>query len=127
MAADVGHERRREGERSVEHRGRWLPENDNWVFDVEAADGTIDTPTQYSLSGEAHQIDGPTLILAGVDDHSVPVQHAEEYGDEIGDRATVDGFETETGAGEHCQSGNLSLAGGVIYARLDDHVGVVAS
>jgi pimeloyl-ACP methyl ester carboxylesterase len=102
---------------------RWLLENYKWVFDVDTATEMMETLPKYSLSGDAHRIDCPTLVLAGEDDHFVPVEQAHEFADEIGEQATLEVFETETGAGEHCQSGNLSLATGVIYDWLDDVFG----
>jgi len=101
----------------------WLLENYEWVFDVDSAVGIMETLPEYSLSGDAREIDCPTLVLAGVDDHFVPVEQAREFAAEIGEEATLEVFETETGAGEHCQSGNLSRATGVIYDWLGEEVG----
>jgi pimeloyl-ACP methyl ester carboxylesterase len=101
---------------------RWLLENYKWVFDVDTATEMTDSLQEYSLSGDAHRIDCPTLVMAGEDDHFVPVEQAHEFADEIGEQATLEVFETETGAAEHCQSGNLSLATGVIYDWLDENL-----
>mgnify|MGYP002338704009 CR=1 FL=1 len=99
---------------------RWLLENYKWVFGVDSSTEMMKTLPEYSLSGDAHRIDCPTLVLAGVDDHFVPVEQTHEFADETGEQATLEVFETETGAAEHCQSGNLSMTTGVIYDWLDD-------
>jgi pimeloyl-ACP methyl ester carboxylesterase len=102
---------------------RWRMDNGRWVFGVETAAEYMDIIQEYSLTGVAGDIECPTLVLAGEDDHFVPVELAYEFARQIGERATLEVFETETGAGEHCQSGNLALATGVIYDWLDDRFG----
>jgi pimeloyl-ACP methyl ester carboxylesterase len=104
-------------------QSRWLMENSRWVFDVESAADLQRTLREYSLAGLADRIDCPTLVLAGADDHFVPVGLGREFAATIGEAATLEVFETETGAAEHCQVGNLSLATGVIYDWIDDVVG----
>jgi pimeloyl-ACP methyl ester carboxylesterase len=101
---------------------RWMLDNYKWVFGIDSARELMETLPKYSLSGQAHEIDCPTLVLAGADDHFVPVEQAQEFAAEVGEQATLEVFETHTGAGEHCQSGNLSLATGVIYDWLDEHL-----
>lgn len=49
----------------------------------------------------------------------MPVEQAHEFADEVGEQATLAVVEAETGAAGHCQSGNLSLATGVIHDWLD--------
>lgn len=110
------------GER-VSAESRWLMANGRWVFGVESAAEYMRTIQEYSLAGVAGDIDCPTLVLAGEDDHFVPVDLAREFAEEIGERATLRIFETESGAAEHCQSGNLSLACNVIYDWLDGALG----
>jgi len=105
---------------SIENR--WLLENYEWAFDVDGAMGILETLPEYSLVGDARNIDCPTLVLAGEDDHFVPAVQAQPLVEEIGDQATLRVFETETGAAEHCQSGNLALATGVIYDWLDERL-----
>jgi dienelactone hydrolase len=102
---------------------RWLMNNGRWVFGVDTAAEYMATLQEYSLTGVADAIECPTLVLAGEDDHFVPVELAHEFADEIGEQATLEVFETETGAAEHCQSGNLALVTGVIYDWLDDVFG----
>jgi len=99
---------------------RWLMNNGRWVFGVETAAEYMATLREYSLSGNASNIDCPTLVLAGSDDHFVPVDLCHEFATEIGEPATVRVFETDSGGGEHCQMGNLALATGTIYDWLDE-------
>ncbi|ADJ14052.1 alpha/beta hydrolase family protein [Halalkalicoccus jeotgali] len=107
------------GERfSVE--ARWLMENSRWVFGVESAAELQRTLRRYSLSGVAGRIDCPMLVLAGEDDHFVPLGLAEEFLEELRAPTTARVFKTEEGAGEHCQVGNLRLATSVVYDWLDE-------
>lgn len=98
---------------------RWLMENSRWVFGVDSAAALQRTLREYSLSGVAGRIAPPTLVLAGEDDHFVPLGLAQEFVDELTCPTTLRVFRTEEGAGEHCQVGNLRLASSVIYDWLD--------
>ncbi|RDI72617.1 alpha/beta hydrolase family protein [Halopelagius longus] len=104
----------------VSLESRWLMENSKWVFGVDSAAELQRTLPEYSLSGAADRIDCPTLVLAGEDDHFVPLGLAEEFADELTCPTTVRVFRTEEGAAEHCQVGNLTLASDVIYDWLDE-------
>ena len=106
------------GERtSVE--ARWLMGNSRWVFGVETAAELQRTLREYSLTRVAERIECPTLVLAGEDDHFVPLSMATEFADLVSGPTTLRVFTTEEGAGEHCQVGNLSLATGTVYDWLD--------
>ncbi len=62
----------------------------------------------------------PMLVLAGEDDHFVPLGLAQEFVDALTAPTTLRVFTSDEGAGEHCQVGNLRLATGVIYDWLDE-------
>ncbi|WP_276253485.1 alpha/beta hydrolase family protein [Halomontanus rarus] len=98
---------------------RWLMENSRWVFGVDSAAALQRTLRRYSLSGVAGRIECPMLVLAGEDDHFVPLGLAREFLEELTCPTTLRVFTTEEGAGEHCQVGNLRLASSVIYDWLD--------
>ena len=106
---------------------RWLMENSRWVFDVGSAAELQRTLRRYSLTGVARRIDCPVLVLAGEDDHFVPLGLAQEFVDELAGPTTLRVFTAEEGAGEHCQVGNLRLATGVIYDWLDDRLAPAAT
>ncbi len=101
-------------------QSRWLLANAGWVFGVDTAAELQRTLRDYSLVDVAGRIECPTLVLAGEDDHFVPLGMASEFADLVGGPTTLRVFGTETGAGEHCQVGNLSLATGAIYDWFDD-------
>lgn len=105
---------------------RWLMENSRWVFGVDSAAEFQRTLRQYSLSGIASRIDCPMLVLAGEDDHFVPLELAYEFTEMLTCPTTLRVFTTAEGAGQHCQVGNLSLATGVIYDWFDE-TGLYAS
>ncbi|WP_254534934.1 alpha/beta hydrolase family protein [Halomarina litorea] len=98
---------------------RWLMTNSRWVFGVDSAAELQRVLREYSLVDVAGAVTCPTLVLAGEDDHFVPVGMAREFADLLGGPTTVRVFETEEGAGEHCQVGNLRLAVDTIYDWLD--------
>jgi pimeloyl-ACP methyl ester carboxylesterase len=98
---------------------RWTMRNAKWVFGVDSAAELQRTLATYSLAGVAGDVTCPTLVLAGADDHFVPLGMAGEFADLLGGPTTVRVFSTEEGAGEHCQVGNLSLAHATIYDWLD--------
>ncbi|HKJ60296.1 MAG TPA: alpha/beta hydrolase [Halobacteriales archaeon] len=99
---------------------RWLVENSKWVFGIDSAAELTRTLPEYSLTDVADRIECPTLILAGEDDHFVPLAMAREFEELVAGPTTLRTFRTEEGAGEHCQVGNLRLATGVIYDWLDE-------
>ncbi|MFC6724857.1 alpha/beta hydrolase family protein, partial [Halobium palmae] len=94
-------------------------------FGVDAA-GFTAALKEYSLVGVADRVTCPTLVLAGEDDHLMPLPLAYRTVDELGGEATLRLFTREEGAAEHCQVGNLSLAHGVIYDWLDGTLGRAA-
>jgi len=99
---------------------RWLLANSRWVFGIETAADLQRTLREYSLADDARHIDCPTLVLAGEDDHFVPVELADEFAALVGPSATRHVFRREEGAAEHCQVGNLTLATDIIYDWLDE-------
>jgi pimeloyl-ACP methyl ester carboxylesterase len=103
----------------VSLQSRWLRENARWLFDVDSASELGRTLLRYSLSGVAGRIACPTPVLAGEDDHVVPVGLAREFADELTAPTTLRVFRTEEGAGEHCRVGNPRLATNTIYDWLD--------
>lgn len=59
-------------------------------------------------------------MLAGEDDHIMPLELAWEFADLVSGPTTLRVFRTGEGAAEHCQVGNLSLLAGVVYDWLDE-------
>jgi fermentation-respiration switch protein FrsA (DUF1100 family) len=89
------------------------------VFGVDSAAALQRRLRDFSLVDVADRITCPTLVLAGEDDHFVPLGLASEFADAVAGLTTLRVFHTEKGAGEHCQMGNLRLAPGVVYDWLD--------
>jgi pimeloyl-ACP methyl ester carboxylesterase len=100
--------------------GAWFMSNGKWVFGADSAAALQRELRRYDLTEDAHRIECPTLVLAGEDDHFVPLGMAREFADLASGPTTVRVFRTEEGAGEHCQVGNLRLATGTIYDWLDE-------
>lgn len=96
----------------------WQLNNSLWTFGVPSAATLSATVKGYSLRGIEDRIDCPTLVLAGEDDHLVPLPLAYELAEAL-PNPTLRVFGPEEGAAEHCQLGNLSLAAATIYDWLD--------
>lgn len=99
---------------------RWQLNNSLWTFGVPSAATLSATVKEYSLRGVAGRVECPTLVLAGEDDHLVPLPLAYEFVDALSCPTTLRVFGPEEGAAEHCQLGNLSLAAATIYDWLDE-------
>jgi pimeloyl-ACP methyl ester carboxylesterase len=95
-------------------------ETGQWVFGADTAADLQRELYRYSLDDVADRIECPTLVLAGEDDHLVPLGMAGEFVNSVSGPVTLRVFTTEEGAAEHCQVGNLRLATGVIYDWLDE-------
>jgi dienelactone hydrolase len=75
----------------------------------------------FSTRKISHQVTGDVLLLAGAEDHFVPLgQLARQAANLSGARSvTTRTFTATEHASNHCQVGNLSLAVRVILAWLD--------
>jgi pimeloyl-ACP methyl ester carboxylesterase len=82
-----------------------------WVFGASDPFVLLDTFKAYSLAPVASRIDIDVLILAGEDDHFVPLDQVDEYSKSLDHARSVTSivFDRVSGGGEHCQLGAPSL------------------
>lgn len=99
---------------------KWQLQQSKWVFGVDTAAELLDILSEYTVADVVDQIECLMLVLAGEDDHAVPIEMAEDFLELLTCPTTYRKFTTEEGAAEHCQVGNIRLATSVIYDWLDE-------
>jgi alpha-beta hydrolase superfamily lysophospholipase len=89
----------------------WAQQNGMWVFGANDPFALLDAFKAYTLAPVASRIDIDVLILAGADDHFVPLGQAEEYRKSLVHARSVTTlvFDRASGGSEHCQLGAPSL------------------
>ena len=89
----------------------WSVANGQWVLGTASAMQTMDALTNYTLAPVAGMIKADVLILAGVDDHFIPVDQAAEFASALSSARSVRTivYDRALGGAEHCQMGAQSL------------------
>ena len=98
---------------------RWLISNSLWVFGVTTAEELYEEVVKYDLTDVAAQITCPTLVCEGENDQFAAGQ-APMLFDALECPKTFIRFTNAEGAGEHCQSGALTLFHQRMFDWLDD-------
>lgn len=98
---------------------RWLISNALWTFGIHNAQQMLEVVAEYDLTGIADKVTCPTLVCEGEHDQLLPGQAPLLY-DALGGPKTLQTFTAAEGAGEHCQSGALTLFHQRMFDWLDD-------
>lgn len=103
----------------------WAQENGMWVFGVNDPLAVVDAFKAYTLAPVASRIDIDVLILAGEDDHFVPLDQVEEYKKSLVHARSVTSivFDRASGGSEHCQLGAPSLWHAALFDWLSSKFG----
>ena len=82
-----------------------------WILGTERPLDTIEALQKYTLDGVAQRIKGHVLILAGAEDHFVPIEQVEQFEKSLGSARSVKTkiYDRELGGAEHCQLGAQTL------------------
>lgn len=90
---------------------RWALQNSMWVMGTQGLLETVEALRTYTLRDVAHRIKGDVLILAGEDDHFVPVEQVKQFENSLTHARSVTSviYERESGGSEHCQLGAVTL------------------
>ncbi len=90
---------------------KWMLANGLWVFGKQDVASFVDTTKLYALADVSDRITGDVLILAGEVDHFVPVAQADAFADALVNARSVEKvvYSKQSGGGEHCQLGAMSL------------------
>lgn len=89
----------------------WAYYNALWTMGTKDADETIKATAAYTLAPIADRIRQHVLILAGVEDHFVPINQTQEYEKVLVNARSVTTwvFDRASGGAGHCQPGALAL------------------
>ncbi|MGC1550402.1 MAG: alpha/beta fold hydrolase [Rhodanobacter sp.] len=103
----------------------WAQENGMWVFGVSNPFAVLDTFKAYTLAPVASRITADVLILAGADDHFVPLAQVGEFQKSLtrARSVTTTVFDRASGGSEHCQIGAPSLWQATLFDWLTSKFG----
>ncbi len=92
-------------------RLRWALQNSMWVMGTHGRIETAEALNAYTLQHVAQRIKGDVLILAGEDDHFVPVEQVKQFEQSLIQARSVTSviYDRESGGAEHCQLGAVTL------------------
>jgi len=90
---------------------KWALQNSMWVMGTRGPLETAQALRVYTLQDVAQRIKGDVLILAGKDDHFVPVGQVKQFEDRLTQARSVTSviYDRESGGAEHCQLGAITL------------------
>lgn len=89
----------------------WSIANGQWTMGTVGAMATLDAFKNYKLAAVAGQIEADVLILAGTEDHFVPVSQVDDFARALTAARSVRTivYDRASGGAEHCQMGAQSL------------------
>jgi len=89
----------------------WAARNAMWTFGTRDLDETMRAAAAYTLAPVADRIRQHVLILAGMDDHFVPIQQTAEFEKALVNARSVTTriFDRQSGGAGHCQPGAPAL------------------
>ena len=101
----------------------WSIANGMWTLGTASPLATVTELDRYTLAGVARQIRGDVLILAGAEDHFVPLSQVAAMEAELtGARSiTKRVFDRASGGAEHCQLGAATLWHAALFDWLSSH------
>lgn len=92
-------------------RLRWARQNSEWTMGARDLLETAATLRAHTLQNVAQRIKCDVLILAGADDHFVPIEQVKQFENSLTQARSVTTvvYDRESGGGEHCQLGAVTL------------------
>lgn len=96
----------------------WGVANGKWVMGTRTAMETYDAMQKFTLAPVADRISADVLILAGADDHFIPLKQVEDFRSALRNARSVTThvYERESGGAEHCQLGAHTLWQGDLFS-----------
>jgi alpha-beta hydrolase superfamily lysophospholipase len=90
---------------------RWALQNSMWVMGTRSLLETAEALRAFTLQDVAQRIKGDVLILAGEDDHFVPIGQIKQFENSLTQARSVTSviYDRESGGAEHCQIGAVTL------------------
>jgi len=89
----------------------WASNNGMWTLGTKHPLDTITEMQKFTLSGVAQRIKGDVLILAGAEDHFVPIEQVAQFEKALtaARSVTTKIYDRASGGAEHCQLGAQTL------------------
>ncbi|EQA45873.1 alpha/beta hydrolase family protein [Leptospira broomii serovar Hurstbridge str. 5399] len=89
----------------------WATANGEWTLGTKHPLDTVKEFEKYNLSGIAKRIKSHVLILAGEEDHFIPVEQVSQFQTELtgAESVTTKIYDRNSGGAEHCQMGAIQL------------------
>jgi alpha-beta hydrolase superfamily lysophospholipase len=112
--------------RNPDSGSRWAVANGQWVFGVHGMFDVLNAFKAYRLAPVAAQIKQDVLLLAGTEDHFVPIEQLELTKRALTAARSVTAvtFDAASGGALHCQMGAPSLWQGVLFDWMAEKFGV---
>ena len=90
---------------------KWALQYGMWAMGTRDLRATLEAYRAYTLEGVAQRITCDVLILAGADDHFVPVEQVQQFASSLTQARSVTSmiYDRESGGAEHCQMGAATL------------------
>lgn len=90
---------------------RWALQNSMWVMGTRGLLETAEALRAFTLEDVAQRIRCDVLILAGTDDHFVPIEQVKKFEISLTQARSVTTvvYDRESGGAEHCQLGAVTL------------------
>ncbi|HTA93593.1 MAG TPA: hypothetical protein VK745_28640 [Polyangiaceae bacterium] len=108
---------------------KWARQNGMWTLGQPDAISVLDAFKPYNLAPVAGQIRADVLILAGGEDHFVPVEQVEAFKKSLTHARSVTAvvYDRASGGAEHCQVGAPSLWQATVFDWLATKFGAGSS
>jgi pimeloyl-ACP methyl ester carboxylesterase len=95
----------------------WAYQNALWTLGVTSTESALEAFSHYQLAPIAELIRQDVLILAGAEDHFIPLHQAADFEKSLINARSITTriFDRPTGGGEHCQCGATSLVHAAVF------------
>jgi pimeloyl-ACP methyl ester carboxylesterase len=95
----------------------WAYHNALWTLGTTSPESALEAFSHYQLAPIAELIRQDVLILAGAEDHFIPLHQAADFEKSLINARSVTTriFDRPTGGGEHCQCGATSLVHAAVF------------
>ncbi len=89
----------------------WAINNSMWTLGIKHPLDAVTEEQKYTLAGVAQRIKGDVLILAGAEDHFVPIEQVAQFEKALtaARSVTTKVYDRASGGAEHCQFGAQTL------------------
>ena len=116
-------------ERNENPGSKWAQQNGMWTLGQTDRISVLDAFKPYNLAPVAGQIRGDVLILAGAEDHFVPLEQVEAFKRSLTHARSVTAvvYDRASGGAEHCQVGAPSLWQATVFDWLAAKFGAGSS